>query len=154
MSISIVVVDDNNLYRQGVRTLLETTPDFRIVGEADNGLDAFTMAELLHPDVIVLDWVMPGLSGLEVTQLVHKCIRDTHVIIVSQHDDDTYVQLAVKSGACGFILKEDAADHLEKAIRAAAAGQHYFSPSLDVKGNGGVAANYLDPERSQDFKHN
>lgn len=142
MSISIVIVDDHSLYRQGVRTLLESTPDFRVVGEVDNGLDAFTMTEFLHPDVVVLDWVMPGLSGLEVMQLVNKCQKDTHVIILSQHNDDSYVQNAVKSGASGFILKEDAAAHLVKAIRAAAAGQLYFSPSLVVKGNGGVAANH------------
>jgi two-component system response regulator NreC len=131
MIISLLLVDDHTVFREGVRALLETTNGFHVVAEADNGNEALILAERLRPDVVVLDWVMPGLSGREVLQRLKKQQPEAHVIILSMHADEAYVSSAVQSGASGYILKEDIVGHLAQAVRAAAAGQRYFSPGLE-----------------------
>ncbi len=131
MAISILLVDDHAVFRDGVRMLLQSISDFSIVGEAGNGMDALSLIQDRRPDVVVLDWVMPGLSGLEVLQQMKKKGLDTHVIIVSMYTDETYVTSAFKHNAYGYVAKDDIAAHLANAIRSVAAGNRYVSPLLN-----------------------
>ena len=132
MTISVLLVDDHPIFREGVRTLLETISEFNIIGEADDGKEALVLAELLHPDVVMLDYVVPGLNGPDVTRALHKKLPETHVVFLSIHADKVYTRNAIESGAKGYIVKYDILDHLLKAVRAAATGHPYFSPCLGV----------------------
>lgn len=130
MPISIVLVDDHNIVRKGVRALLAAQSDFYLAGEASCGTEALAKMKELHPDVVVLDWVMPGLTGLEVLRQIRKDHPNTRVIILSGFSDQEIVFNALENGAMGFILKEDFIDHLIKAVQQAYKGILYLSPSL------------------------
>jgi DNA-binding NarL/FixJ family response regulator len=127
---TIVLADDHKVVRQGLRALLEAEPRLRVIGETGDGLEVTQLVERLRPDVLVLDVMMPGLSGLEVTRKVKKCSPSTHVIILSMHRDESYVLAALKNGAAGYVLKDSSAEELVKAVDEAAANRHYLSPPL------------------------
>ena len=126
----IVLADDHKVVRQGLRALLEAEPDFRVVGETGDGLEAVQLVERLKPDVLVLDLMMPGLSGLEVTRQVTKRLPQTRVVILSMHADQAYVLEALKNGASGYVLKESSTADLVQAVREVLAGRRYLSPPL------------------------
>lgn len=128
--ITILLADDHHIVRQGLRSLLEAEPNFNIVGEAADGLEAARLAESLQPDVLVLDIMMPGFSGLEVTRQVQQRAPDTKVIILSMYADESYVLEALRNGAFGYVLKKSTADELARAIRQVIEGQRYLSPPL------------------------
>ena len=130
MTLSILLVDDHIIFREGVRTFLEATTDFQIAGEAGNGQLALALARRLRPDVVVLDYMMPGMSGLAVVRSLHKHLPETRVVMLSLHDEEFYVLNCIMNGASGYILKEDVSAHLALAITAAASGCFYFSPIL------------------------
>ena len=130
MPISILLVDDHILFRAGVRALLEATTEFRIAGEAGDGLQALALAERLHPDVVVLDYMMPGMSGLEVVRSLHTHQPETRIVMLSLHDEEFYVLNSILYGASGYILKEDVSAHLALAVSAVTSGLFYFSPIL------------------------
>ncbi len=130
MTISILLVDDHAVFRESVRAVLETAPDFHIVGEAGCGKEALKLAEQLHPDVVVLDYKMPDMNGSDVAWHLAKTQDNINVIILSMHNDEFYVLMSLINGASGYILKEDIVRHLASAVTAAAAGQFYFSPNL------------------------
>ena len=130
MTISVLLVDDHTLFRESVSALLKATTDFNVVGEAGDGIDALVMVDHLNPDVVVLDYMMPGMNGVDIMWWVHKQRPETHVILLSMHNDDAYVAAAIKNGVSAYILKEDVVKHLAQAVAAAAAGQRYFSPGL------------------------
>jgi DNA-binding NarL/FixJ family response regulator len=127
---TIILADDHQVVRQGLRAVLEAESHFRVVGEAGNGLDAARLVERLQPDVLVIDLMMPGLNGLEVTRQVKKGSPKTHVIVLSMHKDESYVVEALKNGAVGYVVKDSSVDELFKAIREALAGRRYLSPPL------------------------
>ena len=127
---TIVLADDHKVVRQGLRAVLEANPSFRVVGEASEGLEATRLAERLRPDVLVLDLMMPGLSGLEVTRQVKKRSPKTHVIVLSMHRDESYVLEALKNGAAAYVLKDSSVEELVKAVIEAVAGRRYLSPPL------------------------
>ncbi len=127
---TIVLADDHKVVRQGLRAVLEANPHFRVIGEAGNGLETTRLVERLRPDVLVLDLMMPGLSGLEVTRQVKKRSTKTRVVILSMHRDESYVLEALKSGAAGYVLKDSSAEELVKAVHEAAANRRYLSPPL------------------------
>ncbi len=131
MSISILLADDHIVVRQGLRSLLETQSDFEVVGEAKDGLEAVKQVEDLHPQVLVLDLVMPGMSGMEVVRRVHE---QTRVIILSMHSNEAYVVEALRSGAYGYVLKDATAGELAQAIRAVVNGQHFLSAPFSERG--------------------
>lgn len=133
-SISILLVDDHIVFRKGVRMLLETASDLSIVGEAGNGEDALSMLEQLHPDVVVLDWVMPGMNGLEVLKQMNRKHIGTRVIILSMYANETYVSNAMKNHASGYVLKDDIVADLVNAVRSATPERFYTSHSLDKHG--------------------
>jgi DNA-binding NarL/FixJ family response regulator len=128
--ITIALADDHKVVRQGLRAVLEAEPDFRVIGEAGDGLEAIRVVERLRPDVVILDMMMPGLHGLEATRQVRKCAPKTHVVVLSMHADEAYVIEALKNGAAAYVLKDSSSDELIKAVREAAADRHYLSPPL------------------------
>jgi two-component system, NarL family, response regulator NreC len=123
MPVTIALADDHNVVRQALRMMLESRPDFVIVGEAEDGLKAVQMVRDLSPQVLVLDLMMPGLNGLEVTRQVSSLTR---VIILSMHDNEAYVVEALRNGAYGYVLKDSTAQELLQAVETVAAGQRYL----------------------------
>jgi two-component system response regulator NreC len=130
---TIVLADDHHVVRQGLRSLLETEPDFSVVGETGDGLEAAQLAERLQPDVLVLDLMMPGLNGLEVTRQISQRSPRTHVVILSMHPNEAYVLEALRAGAAAYVLKESTSAELVRAVREAVAGRRYLSPPLSER---------------------
>lgn len=130
---TIVLADDHPVVRRGLRTLLESEADFQVVGEAGDGIEAVRLTERLKPDVVVVDLMMPGMTGLEVTRQIASRLPRTQIIVLSVYDSDAYVREAVRGGASGYVLKEASPSDLVAAIRAVAGGQRYLSPSLSQR---------------------
>jgi len=130
MTLSIVLADDHQIVRQGLRALLSREADFRLAGEAADGHEALRLANTLRPDVIVLDLMLPGVGGLEVARQLRRGERPPRIVVLSMHSNEGYVLEAVRAGASAYVLKEAGADDLVRAIRAVAAGRRYFSPPL------------------------
>ena len=128
--ITVVIADDHRLFREGLRLLLRREESIQIVGEAGDGLEAVQLVERLQPDVLVLDVMMPSLSGLEVTRQVSQRSPRTRVVILSMHSSEAYVMEALRHGAAGYVLKASSAADLIKAVREVSAGRHYLSPPL------------------------
>src|SRR5262245_743567 len=137
--LTLLLADDHTIVRQGLRALLEAESDFRLAGEADDGLQAVRLAERAEPDVVIMDLMMPGLNGLEASRQILRRRPRTQVVILSMHSDVAYAAEAVRAGVGGYVLKEACAEELVQAIRAVGAGKRYFSPPLDE----GVIENYL-----------
>jgi two-component system, NarL family, response regulator NreC len=133
MSITILLVDDHEIFRQGLQVLLSNQPDFKVVGQAANGLDAVILAERLHPDIVIVDMMMPGLSGLDVTNQIRQRLPHSRVIVLSMHDDEGYVLDTLQSGASAYVLKESSTKDLLKATHAAMAGKIFLSPPLSER---------------------
>jgi DNA-binding NarL/FixJ family response regulator len=131
--IRIVLVDDHKIVRQGIRDLLETEPEFQVVGEAANGIEGLELVESLKPDILISDLMMEGLTGIDVTRELRNRSSGTKTIILSMYDDFGYVTRAVQEGAMGYILKGSGIDDLMTAIRQVASGKSYLSPELSVK---------------------
>jgi DNA-binding NarL/FixJ family response regulator len=130
---NILLADDHNIVRQGLRALLQSEPHFRLVGEASDGIEAVRLAEKLKPDVLITDVMMPGLNGLEVTRQVAKMLPQTRVIILSMYTNDAYVLEALKNGALGYVLKDSQAADLIQAVKEVIAGNRYLSPPLSER---------------------
>jgi len=127
--ITVLLADDHIVVRQGLRSLIDSQEDFQVVGEASNGQEALEMIRQLKPQVSVLDLMMPGLNGLEVTRQVW---RMTQVLILSMHANEAYVIEALRKGASGYVLKDATATELIQAIRVVVSGQRYLgSPFSD-----------------------
>jgi len=122
--ITVILADDHHVVRQGLRSLIESQPDLQVVGEASEGREALEMIQRLKPMVAVLDLMMPGLNGLEVTRHVW---RFSQVLILSMHANEAYVIEALRKGASGYVLKDATANELIQAIRIVATGQRYLS---------------------------
>ncbi len=130
--VKIVLADDHTVVRKGIRDFLSTESDFDIVGEAGDGLETVNLVTNLKPDILVLDIVMPGINGLEVTRQLHNRNSETRVVILSLQDNEAYITAALISGASGYVFKESTSKELVKAIRAVLAGDCYISPPLPV----------------------
>jgi two-component system response regulator NreC len=128
--ISIVVADDHSIVRNGLKALLNHEVNFKIIGEAANGLEAVEITERLKPDIAILDIMMPEISGLEVTARLKKSCPRTGIIILSMYSHEAYIYEALRSGAKAYILKDNTADELKTAIMEVHAGRCYFGPSL------------------------
>jgi DNA-binding NarL/FixJ family response regulator len=126
----IVVADDLTLVREGIRTLLEGEPDFTVIGEANDGVEAVEVTSRLKPDILVTDLKMPRLDGIQVVHRVRRVSPDTRVIILSMYRIKLYVDAALRAGAWGYVLKKSSSDGLVEAIRTVAAGKRYLSPSI------------------------
>jgi two-component system response regulator NreC len=130
MTLRLLLADDHPVVREGVRALLESESDFEVVGQADNGEDVATLVSQLRPDVVVLDLMMGGMSGLDVTRELAERSPATRVLILSMHQSEAYVIEALRCGASGYALKQAEAQELGRAIREVAAGRRYLSPPL------------------------
>jgi DNA-binding NarL/FixJ family response regulator len=130
MAVTLVLADDHRIVRQGLRALLATEPDVRLLGEAADGLEALRLVERLKPDVLVLDLMMPALGGLEVARRVAAEVPRTRVVILSMHANEAYVAEALRAGASAYVLKESGAEELLRAVREAAAGRQFLSPAI------------------------
>jgi two-component system response regulator NreC len=128
--IRILLTDDHTLFRQGIRTLLAAEPDIEVVGEAANASDAVSLAQQLHPDVVLMDIGMTGMSSFEATRLIRKDRPETKVVFLSMYDDEDYLAECVEMGASGYILKESPADQLLTALREVYRGGNFLSPRL------------------------
>jgi two-component system response regulator NreC len=126
----IVIVDDHAVVRQSLKKLLELEKDFKVVGESGDGLEAIHLIEQLQPDIMVVDLMMKGMNGIEVTRQVLKCAPKTATVMLSMYGNEGYVYEALKAGARAYVLKESTADQLVKAIREASVGRRYLSPPL------------------------
>jgi len=133
MAVTVLLADDHPIVRQGLRHLLETQPDFKVVGEASDGLEASQMAERYRPDVLVVDLMMPGLNGLEVTRQVSQRSPGTRIIVLSMHNNDAYVLQALKRGASGYVLKDSGPAEVIKAVNQVMLGRRYLSESISER---------------------
>jgi DNA-binding NarL/FixJ family response regulator len=130
---NILLADDHNIVRQGLRALLQSEPHFRLVGEASDGIEAVRLAERLKPDVLITDVMMPGLNGLEVARQVSRSLPNTRIIILSMYTNDAYVIEAFKNGALGYVLKDSEASDLIQAVKEVISGNRYLSPPLSER---------------------
>jgi DNA-binding NarL/FixJ family response regulator len=133
MPVRVVVADDHALVRQGLCRVLEASGDCAVVGEAGTGLDVLPLVQQLRPDVLVLDLMLPGLGGLEVTRQVRRQCPATRVLILSMHATEPYVLEALRSGASGYLLKSGPSGEVLEGVQAAVAGRHYLSPPLSER---------------------
>ncbi|MCO5203443.1 MAG: response regulator transcription factor [Anaerolineae bacterium] len=132
-TIQLLLVDDQSLFREGLRTLLSVWPDLAVVGEASNGEEAIEQAQLLRPDVVLMDLRMPVLDGVAATQRIRQTVPTSQVIILTTFDDDEYVFEGLRAGAVGYLLKDVSSTKLVEAIRSAARGETFLQPSVAAK---------------------
>jgi two-component system, NarL family, response regulator NreC len=128
--IRVLLADDHNLIRGGLRLVVEQQPDLVVVGEAGDGRQAISLANSLKPDVAVLDIGMPNLNGIEAAKQITDGESGASVVILSMYSDETYILRALKSGARGYLLKDSAEADLARAIRSVAEGKSFFSPAV------------------------
>lgn len=146
-SIRILLADDHELVRNGIRALLEKLSGVEVTGEASNGEDAIRLVEKSEPHIVLTDIAMPRLNGLEVTRHLAKAFPNVRVVILSMYADEEHLYMALRAGAAGYLVKGAAREELELAIRAVARGDAYISPALskhlimncDQAGDGGLA---------------
>jgi DNA-binding NarL/FixJ family response regulator len=147
MSISIILADDHPVVRRGLQAVLNEEPDFSIVGVASDGLEAVRATERLNPDVMILDLMMPGLSGLEVLRILRARSLRTRIVILSMYCSRAFVAQALQNGATGYVLKESTENDLNCAVREAAAGRRFLSrPVSDTAINA-----YIDLSKASSF---
>ena len=129
-AISVLLVDDHELVRRGLRSFLGNRSDIVIAGEAENGEQALALALEIKPDVVIMDISMPGMDGMEVTRRLKEQCPQCHVLALTVHDDKQYFIEMISAGASGYVTKQAAADELGAAIQAVAHGQVYLQPAL------------------------
>lgn len=128
MSIRILLADDHQMVREGLRSLLEKESDFQVIGEAEEGRQAVHLVRKLQPDVVVMDITMPNLNGVEATRQIVSEYPDIKIIALSMHFSRIFVLNMLKAGALGYILKGDSSEELIEGVRTVSAGGAYFSP--------------------------
>ncbi|MFZ6019108.1 MAG: response regulator [Chloroflexota bacterium] len=131
--IKILLVDDQALFREGLRTLLDLQPDFEVVGEASQGEEALRMAVSLNPNVILMDLRMPVMDGVTATRRIKDSLPQCKVIVLTTFDDDEDVFEGLRAGAVGYLLKDVSSEKLYEAIRSAARGEYFLLPSITAK---------------------
>ncbi|MDQ3754135.1 MAG: response regulator transcription factor [Acidobacteriota bacterium] len=130
MKLRVMLADDHEMIREGLRLLVNSQADMETVGEAENGRKAVALAQELRPDVIVMDVSMPELNGLEATKRLRTLCPDSKILSLTRHTERAYLQQLLEAGASGYLLKQSASQELLRAIRAVAAGQKYLDPAM------------------------
>jgi DNA-binding NarL/FixJ family response regulator len=130
MTIQVILADDQPLVRAGLRMLIAQTPDIDVAGEAGTGTEAVQLARDTSPDLVVMDIRMPGMDGIEATQLLTASAAPTRVLVLTTFDDDDSVYGALRAGASGFLVKDMALDDILTAIRVVAAGDAIIAPGI------------------------
>ena len=136
----IVIAEDHTILRQGLRALLSCDPDFKIVGEAEDGRESVRLAETLSPDLILMDLSMPKMTGMEAIGEIKKRSTGTKIVVLTVHTGEEYVLSALRSGADGYVLKDANRDELAAAIKKVLEGKRYLSPDISGK----VIEGYLE----------
>lgn len=127
-TIRVMIVDDHTIVREGLATLLDVFPDLELVAEAGNGLEAIRLCEEQHPDVVLMDMLMPEMDGISATRAIREQFPDVQVLALTSFNEKEYVTGAIEAGAIGYLLKDIEAANLAAAIRSASAGQPTLSP--------------------------
>ncbi len=130
MTTKIVIIDDHQLFREGVKRILDFEPTFEVVAEGDDGSEAISLVDQHQPDVVIMDINMPNINGVEATAELIEKYPESKVIILSIHDDENYVTHALRTGATGYLLKEMDADALIEAVKVVADGGSYLHPRV------------------------
>jgi DNA-binding NarL/FixJ family response regulator len=129
--IFVLLVDDHSLVRRGFRRILEDEPDIAVVGEASDGEEAVKLAEQLQPKVVVMDCALPGMNGLDATRKILAARPETRVLMLSMHNEETWIRQALDAGACGYILKNAVDLELGASVRRVAAGETVLDSQLN-----------------------
>ena len=148
--IRVLLVDDHELMRQGLRSILERERDVEVVGEAESGRAAVELARSLEPDVVVMDVAMKDSNGIEATRQLRSALPNLKVIALSSHSDSRYVNAMLDAGACGYVLKANAFDDLRRALVAAQQGKSYLCPDVTESV---VGASLHQPESNRAASH-
>ncbi len=130
MSVTILLVDDHRMMREGLRLVLDQESEFKVAGEAANGRDAVVLAEQLKPDIVIMDIGMPDLNGIDATREIRRISPTSRIVALSTYSDKRYVLGMLEAGASGYVLKNAAAEELVHAIQQIVRGQKYLSPEL------------------------
>ena len=145
--INIVLADDHVLVRNGIKAMLESDAEIEVIGEAGSGTEALSVAQRLHPDILVLDIRMPEMTGLEAAALLEDYSPDTKAVILSMHDSEEYVLQALDAGAYGYLLKDTDKVEFIKALKQVHGGNKYFSGAVS-----NVLANHLLNQKTRPVK--
>ncbi len=143
-TIRILIAEDHAIVREGIRMILDAEPDFHVVGEARDGREAVELAQTLAPDVVVMDISMPQMNGIEATRQLQRLCPNARVLILTMHEEESYVFQLLQEGASGYVLKRAAATDLVEAVRSASRGEAFLYPSVARS----VVQDYLDRIRS------
>lgn len=130
MTVRVLLADDHPIVRQGLRRLLESKAEFLVVAETGDGLEVMALTDRYRPDVVIVDLMMPGLNGLEVTRQICQRADNTRVIVFSMHKDDDYIIQALRNGAIGYVIKDSGPVELVGAIHEVMQGHRYLSPAI------------------------
>jgi NarL family two-component system response regulator LiaR len=131
--ITVLIVDDHLLVRQGVRAFLETQPDIRVLGDAGSGTEAIQLATELVPDVVLMDLVMPGMDGVEATRLLRRISPRSQVLVLTSYHQDEHIFPAIRAGALSYLLKDVSPVELAEALRKAARGEAVLHPRIAAR---------------------
>jgi DNA-binding NarL/FixJ family response regulator len=129
-SIQVFIVDDHPIFRQGLKQVIDSDPRLQVVGEAPNATEALERIKALRPHIALLDFDLPDLNGLQLTQALHRLPQPPHVVILTSYKEESMLNAALDEGVKGYILKENAATDLMNGLKAVAAGEAYLSPSI------------------------
>ena len=129
-TLSVLIADDHPVFRDGIRAMLEATPNTQVVGEAATGTEVISLAEQLKPDLILMDVQMPGLNGIEATRQIMEAQPGVRVLMVTMFEDDASVFTAMRAGALGYVLKDATKEQLRRAIQAVGNGEAIFSQGI------------------------
>jgi len=130
MNFRVLIADDHGIVRQGLRALLEKSPDVSVIGEASDGREAVRLAAELRPNIVVMDIAMPMLNGVDATSQILSRDPEIKIIILSMHSDESYILRALSAGAKGYLLKDSAEGDILPAVQTVAEGRPYFSPVI------------------------
>lgn len=131
--ITVLLAEDHGIVREGLRSLLELSGDFEVVGEAATGREAVNLTRELHPTVVVMDIAMPVLNGFEATRQIRLVSPNTKVLVLSAHSDDEYIAHMATVGAAGYLVKQNSGEMLVRAVKEVARGHSYFSASISKR---------------------
>ncbi|MFV1949947.1 MAG: response regulator [Anaerolineales bacterium] len=145
-TIKVLLADDHTILRQGLRSILEQQAGIEVIAEAKNGREAVRIAEQMKPDVVVMDFSMPDLNGLEATRQIKQRIPETKVLILTRHANQEYIKSILRAGASGYLVKKSAAEELVIAIQSVQRGDSYLDPSISKT----IIEGYLNPAAGED----